>query len=572
MIRVVTVEQMRTIEATADAGGLSYAQMMENAGRAAAARILTVLERIGEPSSARVTILVGPGNNGGDGLVAGRVLAEAGVEQVRFYLLKPRADDDPNFVPVKQAGLLTANAEDDQRFRVLTNMIATSDMVVDALFGIGLALPLRAEAAKLLRAVHGALNAADSEPESALYEEPSSASVMPVSRRPLIVALDCPSGLDCDTGAVDKHTLAADETITFIAAKPGLLAPPGLDFVGRLTIAPIGISPTLEPLAEAPLVLADAAVIRGLLPRRPGSSHKGTFGKVLIAGGSVNYTGAPALAARAAYRVGAGLVTIGAPGPVVSALAGQVLEATWLLLPHDLGVLSADGAVMLREQAAKVDVLVLGPGWNTERTTRELLHKLLSQPPAHASARRPIGFAAPTAGPGDSALADVDQLPPLVLDADGLTLLSQIDDWPALLPPNTVLTPHPGEMARLTGLSIEEVQAKRWELAAEKAAGWNTVLVLKGAHTLIAGPEGQVTALPFKTSALATAGTGDVLAGAIAGMIAQGLSPYDAAVVGAYLQGLAGVMIADGYGSERAVMAGDVVDGLIEALRSFDER
>lgn len=135
-----------------------------------------------------------------------------------------------------------------------------------------------------------------------------------------------------------------------------------------------------------------------------------------------------------------------------------------------------------------------------------------------------------------------------------------------------MLTPHPGEMARLTGLSIDEVQAKRWELAAEKAAEWKAVLVLKGAHTLIAGPEGQVTALPFKTSALATAGTGDVLAGAAAGMIAQGLSPYDAAVVGAYLQGLAGVMIADGYGSERAVMAGDVVDGLIEALRSLDER
>src|SRR5690606_12599452 len=134
---------------------------MESAGRAAAARLLTLLEQVTEPQSARVTILVGPGNNGGDGLVAGRILAEAGVEQVRFYLLKPRTDDDPNYAAVQQAGLLVANAEDDQRFRVLSNMIATSDLVVDALFGIGVSLPLRAEAAKLLRAVHSALNSAE---------------------------------------------------------------------------------------------------------------------------------------------------------------------------------------------------------------------------------------------------------------------------------------------------------------------------------------------------------------------------------------------------------------------------
>jgi NAD(P)H-hydrate epimerase len=573
VIKIVTVEQMRVIEAAADAAGLSYAQMMENAGRAAAARLLTLLEQVTEPQSARVTILVGPGNNGGDGLVAGRILAEAGVEQVRFYLLKPRTDDDPNYAAVQQAGLLVANAEDDQRFRVLSNMIATSDLVVDALFGIGVSLPLRAEAAKLLRAVHNALNSVEAEPDSSLYEEPAGLPLTPAGRqRPLIVALDCPSGLNCDTGAIDKLTLPADETITFIAAKPGLLALPGLESVGRLFVAPIGVPPNLEPLAEASHALADVALIRSLLPERPAGSHKGTFGKVLIAGGSVNYTGAPGLAARAAYRVGAGLVTVGAPGPVVSALASQLLEATWLLLPHDMGVLSSDGAAMIHEQSARYDVLVLGPGWNTEKTTRELLLKLLTQPNTNQSARRQIGFAATATRDAEASASKDEHLPPLIIDADGLTLLSQIDDWPALLPPKTVLTPHPGEMARLTGLSVEDVQAKRWELAAEKAAEWKVVLVLKGAHTLIAGPDGQVTALPFKTSALATAGTGDVLAGAIAGMMAQGLGPYDAAVVGAYLHGLAGVMVADGYGSERVVMAGDVVDALIDALRSFDER
>jgi NAD(P)H-hydrate epimerase len=259
------------------------------------------------------------------------------------------------------------------------------------------------------------------------------------------------------------------------------------------------------------------------------------------------------------------LVTIGAPAPTVAALAGNLLEATWLLFPHDMGVLSVNAAPLIREEAANYSTLLIGPGWGHEKTTGELLTRLLSGDAAQPGARRAMGFGGTSAAaeqPAESA-----KLPPLVIDADGLNLLAEMDEWWKLLPENTVITPHPGEMARLAKTTTEDVQARRWQIAEEKAREWNLILVLKGAHTLIAAPDGRVTALPFKTSALATAGTGDVLAGTIAGFIAQKLAPYDTAVVGSYLHGLAGEQAAQKLGSERSVVASDVVEALADAFR-----
>ncbi len=378
--------------------------------------------------------------------------------------------------------------------------------------------------------------------------------------------MDCPSGLDCDSGELDKNALPVDETVTFIAAKPGLFTFPGAAAVGAITVGSAGVPDKTETLKDVQRFVVDPDTVRDLLPARPVDGHKGTYGKALIVGGSVNYTGAPGLAARAAYRSGVGLVTVGAPSPTVAALAAHWMETTWLLFPHDLGVLASGAAPLIRKEAATFDALLIGPGMGREKTTGEMLTALLKTE-AHAPVKRQaMGFAA-TNDENDSDDKQDQALPPLVIDADALFLLAQMEDWWKLLPAETILTPHPGEMATLAGTNTKDVQSRRWQIAEEKAREWGVILVLKGAHTLIAAPDGRMAVLPFKTSALATAGTGDVLAGTITGMLAQGLKPFDAAVVAGYLHGLAGEQAALKVGSERSVVAGDVAEALADALR-----
>lgn len=540
MIKIVSVEQMREIEAAADSAGLPYATMMQNAGRAAAERAKMILAPLS--SAPKITVLVGSGNNGGDALVAGKLLAQETNAQVRFYLLKPRAADDPLVLDVLAANLFVANAEDDQRFRVLINLVASSEMIIDGLFGIGLRLPIQDETARLLRAVRQALHEYENTNADfrAFLETPDDPQP-PKARAPFVLAIDCPSGLNCDTGEIDQNAIHADETITFIAAKPGLLKFPGAEAVGKLTISSIGVPPNTAALRQASTFLVSSADIQSRLPERLSDSNKGSYGKALIVGGSAGYTGAPALSAQAAYRSGAGLVTVAVPSSVLPDIRGTLLEATWLGLDENNGALSKTAALELKTQFPNFDTLLIGPGLS--RSADEFVAALLNE---------------------------AASLHNLVIDADGLNLLAGIENWWTQLSPETILTPHPGEMGRLCGIPIAEVQARRWELAAEKAAAWNAVVVLKGAHTAIASPIGQIAVLPFKTSALATAGTGDVLAGLIAGLLAQKLTPFDAALVGCYLHGLAGVKAAETIG-ERASTAGDISSALSLAWRALNQ-
>jgi NAD(P)H-hydrate epimerase len=563
LIKVVSVEQMRRIEQAADAAGIRYDTMMERAGRATAMRAIALLK---DRQDARVTVLVGPGNNGGDGLVAGRIIAQESEAQVRFYLLKER--DDAHFTAARDAGLFIATAENDRDFRVLRNMVASADLVVDALFGIGARLPMEGEAAKLLRAVNQALHN-DQLPETPEGQtiDPAQLSISTIS--PYVLAVDCPSGLNCDTGELDPTAIHADETMTFIAAKPGLFSFPGAAAVGDLRVANLGIPEDTADLKDEARFLVDANYVYGVLPERPADANKGTFGKALIIAGSSNYTGAAGLSALAAYRAGAGLVTVGAPGPVVGALSGHILEPTWLLLPHDMGALAESAAQLIYEQMEDYTALLLGSGWGREATTKAMLMRVLdtkSASPQHTT--RVIGFGGVSVDVADEE-AKPRELPPLVIDADGLNLLSEIENWHNLLPPDTILTPHPGEMGRLAKLKTSEVQADRWGIASAKAQEWNVILVLKGAHTLVAEPGGRVAVLPVKTDALATAGTGDVLAGLITGLRAAHMSAFDAAVAGAYLHGLAGLLAAKRIGSSRSVIAGDVLAALLEAFAAL---
>lgn len=567
-IQVTSADEMRAIEAAANEAGISYQTMMERAGQAAADRAVQLISHLDDP---RVTVLVGPGNNGGDGLVTGLLIKQANdAADVRFYLLSERSEDDP-YIPVAQeAGLFVAIATDDSDKRVLRNMIASSDLVIDALFGIGIRLPLRDEASQVLRAVRrGLLERQQSQQDADEWSiNPAQASEKHPKPSVQILAIDGPSGLDFDTGQIDTAALSADETVTFIAAKKGLLLFPGAQSVGRLTVANLGIPAKLKELKSIETSLLDASTVSDILPARNLDSNKGTFGKAMIVAGSVNYVGAANLSAQAAYRSGVGLVSVATARPVAAILAPVTPEATWVLLPHDMGVISEAAVEMILEEIENYKAMLIGPGMGQEETTQHFLFQLLGHKSRQsAPKKRNLGFAIAvddTASKDDEAT----KLPPLVIDADGLNMLSKEDKWWDYLPENTILTPHPGEMARLAGSTVSDVQGDRFGIVKEKSKEWNTIIVLKGAHTLVAAPDGRITALPFKNDALATAGTGDVLAGIIVSLLAQDMEPYKAACAGAYIHGLAGEFAAQEHGS-RSLIASDVIATLGKAFKAL---
>jgi ADP-dependent NAD(P)H-hydrate dehydratase / NAD(P)H-hydrate epimerase len=562
MRKLLTPQAIREIEALAIADGISEAEMMKRAGtalaRQAAAYLRTLPADIQQP---RVTILVGPGNNGSDGLVAGLTLAENTNALVRFYLVRKREDDDPLMQPILDAGYLVTIADDDLRYRVLIQLVASADLVIDALYGIGTQPPLRPEASKLLRAVTQALN---EQPELPLTFVTSPVAPPPRPARPYVIACDCPSGIDADTGAVDAYTLHADETVTFIAPKPGLFLFPAAAHVGKLGIASLGLPEKLKPFKDATTFVADASYVAEILPKRPLDAHKGTFGKALIVGGSVNYIGAPALAAGAAYRSGAGLVVMVAGADIIQAHAGAHPEITWIMLPSEDGIIAEDAARLLAKDMSGCDALVVGPGIGTEAPTAVFLAALLN---GSLGSPKPIGFAT---APAVAATNDATSLPPLVLDADALNLIARKPEDERTIPQDAILTPHPGEMARLCGVTTAEVQADRLNLAREKAKAWRCIILLKGAHSIVAAPDGRVAILPIKTSALATAGTGDVLAGLCGGFLAQGMKPFEAAVAAAYVHGFAGQLAEQSVGSGRAVIASDVLAAIGQAFGQIE--
>ncbi len=384
---------------------------------------------------------------------------------------------------------------------------------------------------------------------------------------PLVVAVDCPSGVDCDSGEVADETIAADLTVTMAAVKQGLLKLPAYEYVGDLEVVDISLPEDLPSLQGLNVEVAEADSVAALLPERPIDSHKGTFGTALIAAGSVNYTGAVILAGEAAYRAGAGLVTLAVPGPVHMALAGRIPEATWVLLPHEMGVISSAGAEVLAKNFERASALLIGPGFGTENTTREFIENIVEGRYSAKKTALRIGFVHQETETKEENNA---KLPPVVIDADGLKLLAQIKDWHKQIPAPAILTPHPGEMSVLTELSKDEIQGNRLEIASRYAKEWGHVVVLKGAFTVIASPDGRAAVIPVASPALARAGTGDVLAGLIVGLRAQGLEAYEAAVAGAWIHAQAGLYAADDLGTDASVLAGDVLDSVSDVMSDLE--
>jgi hydroxyethylthiazole kinase-like uncharacterized protein yjeF len=556
-IKIISVEMSRYLEQKANEGGLSYAQMMENAGRLTAREILRLAKKDRESlDGTRIVVLVGPGNNGGDGLVAAHYLSEMRA-RVSCYMWQRKVADDANFRRIEADGLPVIWAEDDLGFEALRTILAGASVVVDALLGVGVSRPIEGLLAEILQVTRQAL--------AERMEVPGLVEPVPLSPAmpgPWIVAVDCPTGLDCDSGALDPAVLPADLTVTLAYPKTGLLRFPGAEAVGELAVADVGVPPELAD--DVTLELATPAMVRAWLPDRPRSAHKGTFGRALIAAGSVNYVGAAALAGAAATRVGAGLVTMALPPPIQPAVAAQVPEVTYLLLPHDLGVIASGAVPVLQEKMADYEALLLGPGLTQETETVAFVHALLGLHPQEHKGR--IGFV----GSSPAEEAKQSSMPPLVIDADALNALAAAEtgEWWKALPPETILTPHPGEMARLAGdqMTVQEIQADREGIAQRMAAHWSVVVVLKGAFTVVAAPDGRTVVLPFANPGLATAGTGDVLSGAIVGLRAQGLNAFEAAVSGAYLHGLAGELARADLG-DMGLAAGDLPRRLPLALR-----
>ena len=543
-MKLVTVDQMRRIEAASDAQGHTYAAMMERAGSAMARVIQSRLDVRGQ----RILVLVGPGNNGGDGLVAARHLHHAGAA-IGVFLLRPREDE--HTAALRERGVnITLWSENSPR-----EWLDSCAVIVDALLGTGTARPIDGDLAQLLIAVKQAVSARRSAvphlvdpawPWSPQGKIASSRSFDSAALRsgsllamtfPFIFAVDGPTGLNYDTGEIDPLTLPADISVTFAYPKIGHTRFPGAGWCGELIVADIGTDPQLAQ--EIDRELADPVLIRSLVPARPRNAHKGTFGKVLIVSGSTLYTGAPVLAAEAAYRSGAGLVTLATPQSIHAIIASKINEATFLPLPDQNGALHAAAFDQVRDSIANYTTTLIGPGLTL--AARPFIEQLL----AHG-----VGHSAP------------------VLDADALNILAQIDQWWMRVPTPAILTPHPGEMARLTQLNLKEIEANRERIAIEYAERWGHVVVLKGAFTVIAAPDGRSILLPFANPALATAGSGDVLAGTIVALRAQGLPAYEAALCGAYLHGAAGEVAHREIGSA-GVVAGDLLTRLPRIQRAL---
>lgn len=529
-MKLVSVAQMQAIERESNQKGWTYEQMMERAGQGLAE---VVQSFFGYEERQTVLGLVGSGNNGGDTLIALAALAKEGW-QARAYLVRPRPEQDPLLQRLAGAGgELAGSAADLER---LAEWLDDSAVVLDGVLGTGARLPLKEDVSRVLEFVKN---------------HPNLGSV---------VAVDCPSGVDLESGAAAPETIPADVTVCMAAVKEGLLRFPAFQLAGSIEVVDIGLPEGLPAWESVQAEIVDEEMVRGLLPKRSPDSHKGTFGTVLAAAGSLNYTGAALLCASSAYRIGAGLVQAAVPAPLHAALAGQIPEATWVLLPHEMGVIAERAVDELARHLEKADVLLFGPGFGLEDTTAGFVRRLIE-----GGGRRPaagMGFLGKRAEDDEGAF----RLPPIVVDADGLKLLARIDGWPKKLPEGAILTPHPGEMAVLTGASVQEIQADRLGMARKYAKEWGHVVVLKGALTVAADPSGRVRVIPVATSALAHAGTGDVLAGMAAGLRAQGASSFDAAAAAAWLHAQAGLLAAEQIGHPASVLAGDVIAALPEVL------
>jgi ADP-dependent NAD(P)H-hydrate dehydratase / NAD(P)H-hydrate epimerase len=515
-MKIVTAAQMQFLDrrtiVEAHIPGLT---LMERAGTG----LVTAMEQTyGSLANKRVTILCGKGNNGGDGFVVARLLRRKRARPSVLLLASPKdlQGDASRMYRRFTAAAGAASVHAKPNVDRLRFQLQSADLAVDALLGAGLSSP-----------VSGAYQTAID-----LLNEISAEKPCPV------VAVDLPSGIDTDTGAVLGTAVRASLTVTFGLPKIGLYLGSGIDHAGQVYIWDIGIPCAYTDSIDSRLSLMTPEAVRRLIPRRLPSAHKGTYGHAAIIAGSIGKSGAAAMAATAALRIGTGLVTVATPTSVSPALEAKLLEVMTVPMPEtEAKTLASSGLEALVSFANARSAVAIGPGLTTHPDTVRLIHALLRR---------------------------LEK--PFVLDADGLNAISEkvvLLDTCKTCP---ILTPHPGEMARLDKTNTQSVNGDRIGTATRFAEKHGVILVLKGARTIVAKPDGQVAICPTGNPGMATAGTGDALTGIIVGLLAQQLNPWDAACTGTYLHGLAGDLAATEFG-QAGMLAGDLITRIPYALK-----
>lgn len=521
-MKYVTVEEMQAIEKEADTNGFSYSQMMEHAGTGLGEAVNVACSHI---INKTIIGLVGSGNNGGDTLVALAYLAQRGWNATA-YIVKERSPDDELVSRLINKVGKVIQGDNDKQHVLLHQELLLSSVLLDGVLGTGFKLPLKGYLAEILKVTNEIIKGK--------------------KEATFVIAVDCPSGVDCNSGETAEQAIQADITVTMAAIKAGLLKMPAFQRAGDIQVVGIGLPEELHAWEKIKRIVPDIKYVKSIIPERHLEAHKGTFGTALIIAGSQNYTGAALLAGKAAYYSGAGLVTMAIPAVLHPAVSGQFPEATWLLLPDEAGFIGESAAKILIENKQKVTAILMGPGFGLRETTGRFINNWLVE---NSLLKKNI---------------------PTVLDADGLKLLANVKRWQKLLPDHSILTPHPGEMAVITGLQTEEIQEDRLNIAEKYAQKWGHVVVLKGAFTIVADPDGRSGIVPIASPALARAGSGDVLAGIICGLRAQGVNAFEAALAGAWIHGKAGLVAADAIGSTAAVLASDILMGCVNVMAEIE--
>jgi hydroxyethylthiazole kinase-like uncharacterized protein yjeF len=515
-VRVTSAAEMQALDRLAiETYGIPGVVLMENAG----AQVVRLLwQEYPHLGTLRVAVFCGRGNNGGDGFVIARYLHNAGVAVTVFIIGTPdgiQGDARQHLEIMRRSGVNPQIIDTGEVAEALRSQLGGFDILVDALLGTG----LKAKVEGLFQPIIAALNAAG---------------------RP-IVAVDIPSGLSADVGALLGEHVHADLTVTMALPKRGLLLYPAAERVGRLVVVDIGFPAAVREHASVHCHVLDPHSIAAHLAARPPDTHKGSYGHLLVVAGGLGKTGAGVLASLAALRAGAGLVSYAVPQSLNGAMEAKLTEVMTIPLAEaEAGVLGAAAAPQIMRWLEGKAALILGPGLGTHPETVQCVQEVLRQ------ARLPV-----------------------VLDADGLNALALDSAGRGRLQAPLVLTPHPGELARLRGETTATVQADRLATARETAQTYHAVVVLKGAHTIIAEPNGAMHVNLTGNSGMATAGSGDVLAGVIGALLGQGHTPGEAACIGVHVHGLSGDLAARALGA-RSLVAGDLIEHLPQAFQHIE--
>ncbi len=515
MIPITTAEEMRSLDsATIQGLGVPGVVLMEHAGFGVLMHMEEFFDGI---EGKNILVVCGKGNNGGDGFVVARWATKKGANVEVALLcemeqLKGDALVNATIFQRLHSQQLHCITKDT---KTLEGLLSWAEIVVDGILGTGLTSAAKGLAAHAIELINASERS--------------------------VVAIDIPSGLSADTGQIPGPAIDADLTVTFGLPKVAHYSFPAADLVGEVRVVDIGIPSRFVEEAGISTYVPEERDAATLFPLRPLNSHKGRYGHLLGIAGSPGKTGAGIMTAQAALRVGTGLVTIGVPSSLNQIFESSLIEAMTIPLPHDDGYLLESAYDAIANALSGKTALAIGPGLGTNFSTIALVRKVVQEVEL-----------------------------PMVIDADGINALAGALEILKDRKASTVLTPHPGEMARLIGSSPSSIQERRLETAREFASEYGVILVLKGAGTITALPDGRAFINPTGNPGMASGGSGDVLTGIIGGLLAQGVKGEDAAWAGVYLHGLAGDKAAQKKG-EAALIAGDMIEAIPEILREWEE-